>query len=160
MLKDRNKFAKQVPSNVMKGMDNARNYYKDDKNELESRKWKYLILDFPSDHKLGSKEINKNAGESEYLGLNLVSFEADHPLITLIGEKYYAAWIVARTDIRPEKHGETLEEETTDSVAAQLLGSRLKIRRKPGVSSMDDEDEDDDFVRRPPNVKSMGTGWP
>ena len=88
-----------------------------------SRKWKHLYLRFGGGIELSSKVINSDAGEDEKLKLELVPITISHP--KLHGKSYtsmYAAWKVARTDMKANKKGK-LEKQEDKSDAAMLLES-------------------------------------
>jgi hypothetical protein len=68
-LNDREEFKKHVTENVTNAMDDCRHAYYGDKIR---REWKYLLLDFPDDHELSSKEINEEAVDEETLKLEVV----------------------------------------------------------------------------------------
>jgi hypothetical protein len=86
-------------------MDDCRHAYYRDKIR---REWKYLLLDFPDDHELSSKEINEEAVDEETLKLEVV------PIVYKIMKKkkkspesltHWACWKVARTDVKSQKRG-------------------------------------------------------
>ena len=74
-LYNRDEIVKKVATNVTDVMDNARHAYEDNK---ASRRWKHLLLEFPSPHELSSKLIYDEAGDDEELALELVPFHYSH----------------------------------------------------------------------------------
>ena len=50
-------------------MDDAQHEYSENKSLWQ---WKYLILQFPKDHELSSKALNKNAGDNKELQLEFM----------------------------------------------------------------------------------------
>jgi hypothetical protein len=69
-------IVKQVARpNVIDAIDNACHTYEDNK---ASHRWKRLLLEFPSGHKLLSKLIYDKAGDDEELALELLPFSFSH----------------------------------------------------------------------------------
>jgi hypothetical protein len=117
-LMNRDEIANLVDGIVTDGMDDARHAFDDNK---ESRRWKYILLDFPPSHSLGSKEIYDEAGEDEELKLELIPFVYAHKKIpNAVNTIHYAGWKVCRTDIRPTKRGK-VEQKENKSMGASLL---------------------------------------
>jgi hypothetical protein len=62
---------------------------------------KHLVLEFPKDHILSSKEIDTKSTEDEKLGLELIPIAESHKLLTLLKNRsHYALWKVARIDLK------------------------------------------------------------
>ena len=87
----------------------------------EARKWKHLYLKFPKGVELSAKSINMDAGDDENLKLELVPITVAHPSLPGISHTaLYAAWKVARADVKARKKGK-LEQKNDKSDAALLL---------------------------------------
>ena len=122
LLHCRDAIAAVTTNNVTNAMDDALHGFDANKS---SRQWKYLVLEFPSDHELSSKLINgENAGEDEDLELEILEFGYTHEKIEGAAQAHYAAWRVARADARVYKRGK-LETKTKTSAAANILGSKI-----------------------------------
>jgi hypothetical protein len=120
-LYNRDEIVPSVPQNVTDAMDDARHSYEEDK---ESRRWKHILLDFPSDHILSSKEIYDEAGDDEDLLLEMIPVCYTHPTLgTVKNTVHYAAFKVARADVRAVKRGKI--EHKNKSKGASLLESLL-----------------------------------
>jgi hypothetical protein len=113
----------KVDANVTDAMDDARHNYEENK---ASRKWKHLLLEFPSGHELSSKSIYAEAGDDKELTLELVTFVYSHSSAsTSYNTIHYAAWKVARSDVRASKRGK-VEQRENKSKAASLLAGLMK----------------------------------
>ena len=84
-------------------MDDARHNFAGEKAE---RKFKHLLLSWSDDYKLSSKEIYADSGEDEELELELIPIEYSRADKSGTNQEYWAAWKVARTDIKAHKCGE------------------------------------------------------
>jgi hypothetical protein len=100
-------------------MDDARHAYFEKK---AAREWKYLILDFPQEHELSSKNIYKDAGEDEELKLEMVPIVYSHPQMAGTNSQHWAAWKVARTDLKVHKRGKVEAKESKSKGFALLQG--------------------------------------
>lgn len=98
-------------------LDDARHSYEQNK---AAREWKYLVLDFPTNHMLSSKVIYEDAEEDEELELEIIPIQYSHSDIKGQGSEHWAAWKVARTDLKIHKRGK-IEEKSKQSKAALLL---------------------------------------
>lgn len=137
-LNDRAELVQHVTDNVTNAMNNACHGYFENKSK---REWKYLLLDFPDDHKLSSKEINSDAGEDKKLKLEVVPityniFKKKKSLVCLT---HWACWKVSRTDIKSQKHG-NVQPVTSLSKAAGLLASMYLTKAADGDGSADEDD--------------------
>lgn len=133
-LNDREQFEKIVGENVTHSMDDARHAYYENKR---SREWKHLLLDFPDDHELSSKEIYDQSGEDEMLKLEIVPvsyklFKKKHAPVV---DTHWACWQVARTDIKSQKRGKVSPLNELSEAATLLAGLYV---------SVDDDDDDED----------------
>ena len=114
-----------IPERCMVGTDIARNAYLADQ---PSRKWKNLVLDFPDNHKLSAKDVNKDAGDDDELELNFIEFDGDGNGEDT-GRHHFATWIVARAwDGKAPKHGKPDEDGTPKSKAALLKEKMERLR--------------------------------
>jgi hypothetical protein len=89
-----------------------------------AREWKYLVLDFPTDHHLSWKEICDEAGEDKELELEIITIVYSHPMIKGSGTQHWAAWKVVCTDLKVHKCGK-IEVKSKKSKAAALLGGLI-----------------------------------
>jgi hypothetical protein len=120
-LYNREEIILSVAQNVTDAMDDARHSYEEKK---DSRQWKHILLDFPSDHILSSKEIHDEAGDDEDLLLELLPVVYAHPQLgSAINTVHYVAWKVARAEVRAVKRGKI--EHKNKSKGASLLESIL-----------------------------------
>ena len=120
-LNDRDQFANHVGPNVVEALDDAHHDCAGDAADVkEARKWKHLFLKFPEGQSLSSKVVNKDAGEDEKLKLELIPVKAMHKGLQTACTSLFAAWKVARTDIKARKKGK-LEQKSDKSDAALLL---------------------------------------
>jgi len=121
-LHDRDQFEDKVDTNVLEAIDGSLNDYANEAADIkEGRKWKHLLLEFPSDIELAAKPIHANAGDDEKLELDLIPIEVTHPKHkSLRYTSMYAAWKVARTDVKARKKGK-VEKNDDISDAARLL---------------------------------------
>lgn len=83
-------------------VDYARNEFLED----DDRFFKYIKLVFPDDHILSTKEINKSAGEEEWLPFELKIIPYNHPEVPR-GINTFASWRVVRADLKPRKRGKS-----------------------------------------------------
>ena len=102
LLNQRDEIAKVVPDIVTDGLDNARHYFVGEKS---SREFKYILLNFPHGHELSASEIYADAGGEEDMEIEILKIKFKHSSSTEEITQYYAAWKVARLDIRPDKRG-------------------------------------------------------
>jgi hypothetical protein len=117
-LHNREEIVDKVDCNVTDAMDDARHSYEENK---ASRRWNHLLLEFPTGHELSSKVIYDDAGEDEELELEIVPFRYCHPTNTdQFNSMHYAAWKVARSDVRASKRGR-VEKKENKSKGASLL---------------------------------------
>lgn len=121
-LHDRDEFEKQVTSNVLEAIDAAHHDLAEEPaDRSEARKWKHLFLKFKDGVELAAKCINEDAGEDEKMKLELIPATVKHPKkANLNYTAMYAAWKVARTDIKANKKGK-LEKKDDKSEAARLF---------------------------------------
>jgi hypothetical protein len=133
-LNDREEFKKHLTDNVTNAMDDSRHEYYEDKIR---REWKYLLLDFPDDHELSSKEINDKVVDDETLKLEVV------PITYKVFKKkkgspvsltHWACWKVARTDVKLKKRGKVQPVKALSEAASLLAALHL---------SADDSDDPD-----------------
>ena len=125
LLHNRDEFVGLSPAadeNLVDAMDDARHTFNDNR---ETRRFKHIMLDFPSDNVLSSKTINKNAGDDEILKLRLFFSKkllkrGDIDSGDEYSVKHYAGWSVARLDITPRKSGKVEPKENKSDIAAQL----------------------------------------
>jgi hypothetical protein len=121
LLKKREEIDAGMSATVMDALDDARIIFN---REKAAREWKYLVLDFPKDHHLSSKEIYKEAGEDEELQLEIIPNVYSHPEIVGLGTQHWAAWKVICTDLKVQKRGK-IEEKTKKRKGAALLGALI-----------------------------------
>jgi len=107
-------------------MDDARHRFAEDEKKGASNT-KDLLLTFPSDYILSSKEIYEDAGENNDVELKIVS-DATNPS----NAEYWAVFTVARLDVKAEKRGR-VEKAEKKSKAAALL----EVLEKKPSSGMD-----------------------
>jgi len=121
-LNGRDQLENAVTENVLEAIDDSQHdCAAQPSDKKEARKWKHLFLKFSDEAELSAKSIHSNAGEDENLELELVPVAVEHP--KLKGVSYttmYAAWKVARTDIKARKKGK-VEKKDDKSDAARLL---------------------------------------
>ena len=84
---------------------------------LQNRKWRTYRLIFPRDVKLSSSAIYDKAGKEENLKDTYLSVSMTHGL----GRRFFVAWHVARTDLKPRAAGEVVEDEDGVSALAKAL---------------------------------------
>jgi hypothetical protein len=117
-LYNREEIRGNVQDIVTDAMDNARHWFEENK---ASRKCKHLLLEFPSGHALGGKEIYEEATDDEELEIELIPVVYSHRKIpNSTNTLHYAAWKVYRTDIRPTKQGKVDHKENKSKGAALL----------------------------------------
>lgn len=131
LLMNRDEISPHVKPNVTDAMDDARHSFEDNK---ESRRWKHLLLEFPSDQTLSAKEIYVDAGEDEELELEIVPVTFIDDIDGKEKRVDFAGFTVARTDVRPLKKGK-VEHKTNISKGAALLKSMLSPCSPPPTSS-------------------------
>jgi hypothetical protein len=133
MLQNREEISAHVSTTVTDAIDDARHNFSQDK---AAREWKYLVLDFPTDHHLSSKEIYDEAGEDEELELEIIPIVYSHPVIEGSGTQHWAAWKVVRTDLKVHKRGK-IEVKSKKSKAAALLGNLLggSLKEEEGMQT-------------------------
>ena len=119
LLHNREEINATVHQNVTDAMDDCRHAFATNK---ASQEWKYLILDFPKDHQLSSKEINEEAGEEEELELEIIPINYTHPQIQGAGSQHWACWKVVQTDVKVHKRGKIVVK-GAKSRAASILGA-------------------------------------
>jgi hypothetical protein len=136
ILHNRDEIAANVSATTSDALDDARHSFEQDK---AGREWKYLVLDFPTNHELSSKVVYKEAGDDEELELEIIPIQYSHPNITGLGSEHWAAWKVVRTDLKVHKRGK-LEVKSKQSKAAALLAG-LKIGGGQTDDGMKQEDE-------------------
>jgi len=129
-LHDRQEFQKSVHQTVTDGMDDARHKFV----ESKTRKWKYLLLEFPVGHKLKSSVIYDYAGEKEELDCDMLEIDVQHKYLETISTVHYATWLVARTDVDPRKKGK-VEIEVKKNKNTILL-EKLRAKKKKGTSGV------------------------
>ena len=87
----------------MNSIDHARHEYFSHEDKV---KWKHLLLQFPSDHELSSKEIYAEAGEDMELKLESIVVVTPHFFEKKsTNVEHWASWTVVRSDISPQKRG-------------------------------------------------------
>jgi hypothetical protein len=75
---------------------------------------------------VSSKLIYAEAGDNNELALELVPFHYSHALASSsYNNIHYAAWKVARSDVRASKRGK-VEQKENKSKAASLLAGQMK----------------------------------
>jgi hypothetical protein len=121
-LYNRDEVVLQVDSNVTDAMDDARHGFEENK---ATRQWKNLLLEFPGEHVLSSKLIYEDAGDDDELELEILSYEYSHPGFPgKTNVQHYAAWKVARSDVRASKRGK-VEHKENKSKGASLLANLM-----------------------------------
>ncbi|CAB9506771.1 unknown protein [Seminavis robusta] len=147
-LYDRDEFKKNVQPNELEALDGAHHdIYDESSGEIkEDRKWKHLVLEFPERVKLSAKEIYGDSGEDDKLELQLLPVTVTHPKQPKL--KYtsmFAAWKVARVDIRARKKGKVGKKDKKSDAARQLEdlmnGISISIDSKPAAKSDSDDEE-------------------
>jgi hypothetical protein len=113
---NRDQFVKAVGVNITDAMDDARHAFEDNK---ASRMYKHLLLEFPNGHSFSSKEIYDKAGEDEELELSLIPVMAQHKALPDTTQ-LFAAWTVARVDLKANKRGKVDRKEHKSKAAALL----------------------------------------
>ncbi len=133
ILHNRDEIEAHVSTPVTDAIDDARHDFSQDK---AAREWKYLVLDFPTDHRLSSKEIYDEAGEDEELELEIIPVVYSHPKIKGQGTQHWAAWKVVRTDLKVHKRGK-IEVKSKKSKAAALLGNLIggSLKEEEGMQT-------------------------
>jgi hypothetical protein len=135
-LNDREEFKQRVTDNVTNAMDDCRHAYYEDKSR---REWKYLLLDFPDDHELSSKEIIDEAVDDETLKLEIV------PIAYKIFKKkkgppqcltHWACWKVARTDVKSKKRGKVEPGKELSEAASLLADLYISDGDEDGMEGM------------------------
>jgi hypothetical protein len=122
MLQNHEEIAAHVSTTVTDAIDDACH---DSSQDKAAREWKYLVLDFPTDHHLlSSKEIYDEAGEEEELELEIISIVYSYPVIEGSGTQHWAAWKVVRTNLKVHKRGK-IKVKSKKSKAAELLGNLI-----------------------------------
>jgi hypothetical protein len=131
MLQNREEISAHVSTTVTDAINDARHDFSQDK---AAREWKYLVLDFPTDHYLSSKEIHDEAGEDEELELEIISIIYSHPIIVGSGTQHWAAWKVVRTNLKVHKRGK-IEVKSKKYKAAALLGNLIggSVKEEEGM---------------------------
>lgn len=121
ILNNRDEIAAHVAENVTNAMDDARHAYVEAK---DAREWKYLCLEFPDGHELSTKEIVSAEGDDEeLLTLEIVPVTYKNPLDKKRDRTdYWAAWKVARTDIKAQKRGKVQTKKNVSQAASLLSG--------------------------------------
>jgi hypothetical protein len=86
------------------------------------------LLEFPGGHELSSKLIHEDARDDKELELEIVPFHYSHPSAPEdFNTHHYAAWKVARIDVRASKRGKVEHRENKIKIkAASLLDSMMK----------------------------------
>jgi hypothetical protein len=138
VLHNRDEIALSVNATACGALDDARHSFAQEK---AAREWKYLVLDFPSDHQLSSKVIYDEAGDDEELELEIIPIQYTHKNIIKkgLGSQHWESWKVVRTDVKVHKRGK-LEVKSKQSKAAALLGG-LMISGADKEGMMKEEDE-------------------
>lgn len=84
-------LVKQTPEAVQKSMNACHSVFdRESEAEAESRKWKYILLDFSrvkNPPELSSQLVNKDAGEKEILDYDYLEVDVDGALETFLGFK-------------------------------------------------------------------------
>ena len=121
-LYDRDELETNVDENVLEAIDNCHHGLEDESSDVkEARKWKHLLLQFGDGVELSAKHIFLGAGDDEKLKLELLAVTVTHKKMpTLNYTSMYAAWKVARIDMKPNKKGK-VEKQEDKSEAARLL---------------------------------------
>jgi hypothetical protein len=89
--------------NVMHAMDDACHAFEENK---ASCCWNHLLLEFPAGHMMSGKDIYEDAGDDEELELELIPILYSHlSLSNAQNTVPYAAWKVARSNLRASKKG-------------------------------------------------------
>ena len=115
---NRDNVTGKVAPNVTHAMDDARHAFEENK---ASRMYRHLLLEFPSDQVLSAKEIYADAGEDEELELDVVSTIGVHVSDKAYSmHQLYAAWTVARTDIKANKRGKVERKDNKSKVASMM----------------------------------------
>ena len=102
LLNHRDEIETVVPDIFTAGLDNSRHYFVDGKAR---REFKYILLNFPAHFELSASEIYGEAGVNESLEMETIKIKFAHARLRDEVVQYWAAWKVARTDIRPDKRG-------------------------------------------------------
>ena len=107
LLAQRDALVPVVSDVFTEGLDNARHCYVQSKAR---REFKYILLNFPTYFELSASEIHSDAGANESLEIETIRVKFKHPSPALNGEEttqFWAAWKIARVDIKPDKKGKT-----------------------------------------------------
>ena len=135
VLFHREDFVDRVPTNTTDAMDDARHdYFADPK----SRKFKHIVLEFPNDFVLSAKEIYSEAGDDDELELEIIPYEYDRPDENGRNQEAWAAWKVARTNIKAHKRGKV------DSMKKKSKAAELWAKMTTSINSDGNGDDDDD----------------
>ena len=119
-LHNRDEILTKIAPNVTNAMDDAHHLFEENK---ESRRWKHLLLEFPVGHEMSAKDIFDDAGDDEEFELELVPFVYTHSGVRkAINTIHYAAWKVARKDLRASKRGKVEHRENKSKAASLLAG--------------------------------------
>jgi hypothetical protein len=140
MLNCRDAFNEQCGAITAAAVDNGRISFQ---QNASRRRANHLLLDFPTGHILSSSEVYADAGEDEELPMEMIAVTYHHPAMGVIqgtsgtievtNTCYYAAWVVARTDIKPNKKGAFEGEKKKQKMskgaqmAALLAGKKGKV---------------------------------
>ena len=131
VLTCRDDFDADCEANVTNAMDDARHAFFAKTGEIlentmpEGKKWRYYLLQFPSEVQLDTKLINPTAGDDEELGLQIISVEhkrPDDPKQT--SEENWGGWTVARTDTKAQKRGKVDTNQALSDAAAKFAARK------------------------------------
>jgi hypothetical protein len=127
VLANHDEFDSIATSNLTNAMDDARHDFFANK---EARRFKQILLNFPTGYVLSAKEIYADAGEDQELQLEILPIKYySNPGNNETNSEHWAGFKVARIDVKARKRGK-VETPQKQSKAAALLfaagGSGMK----------------------------------
>jgi hypothetical protein len=151
ILNRREEFNQTSGELMSAAVDNGRISYQQNASRRQAN---HLLLDFPSGHVLSSSEVYAEAGEDEELAMEIIGVTYHHPKMGVIEGKtgtievtntsYYAAWLVARTDIKPNKKGSFEGEKKKQKMSKGAAMAAMLAGKKGKVVNVQMKNEDED----------------
>ena len=136
----RDEFNEHCGELTANAVDNGRISYQ---QNISRRQFNHILLDFPEGHVLSSSAVYVDAGEDEDLAMQIIEVTYHHENMGVYQDRqghdipvtntaYYAAWMVARTDIDPNKKGtfagaKKQKVSKGPALAAMLAGKKGKV---------------------------------